>query len=597
MPCKFLIDSGAQVNTLTESLFRVMVSDPKYSDGVLNVQEKSDRPLKAYASAGEIEVLATFEAYLFISIDRPIYLEKFYVVRELRSLLSRSTATRYSVLLLGIKVPVMVNAVSTVSFLTGEIAAVTMNDSFPKFNIPPVKISYNKSVPPCRNIYLSIPQAVKPLVEERLQQLVSSNIIENVTQDMDTSFCSSMIVVPKGKHDIRLVIDLRGPNQYIYRTPFSMPTLESIVANLNGAKYFSTIDLSNAFFHVELDAESRHLTNFFTEFGMFRCVRLPFGLCNAPDLFQEILQRQILGGCKGVENYLDDVLVHGRTKEEHDANLAAVLARLKEHNVKLNESKCVFGSQSVEFLGFVLTPDGWQIDDEKLTAIKGFRRPENRGEVKSFLGLVTFIDRFIINRADKTEKLRALANAEDFYWTEEEEREFRFLQDGALNTVKTLGYYSPTDAIELYVDASPIGLGAVLVQFDQAGVPRVIACASKSLTSTEKKYPHTHKESLAVVWGVERFSSYLLSRSFTIRTDAEANEYIFGGTHRVGRRAVARADTWALRLQPYDFVIRRVPGESNVADALSRLIDKSQKAVPFEEEDDNHFLFAIDTGN
>lgn len=272
MPCKFLIDSGAQVNTLTESLFRVMVSDPKYSDGVLNVQEKSDRPLKAYASAGEIEVLATFEAYLFISIDRPIYLEKFYVVRELRSLLSRSTATRYSVLLLGIKVPVMVNAVSTVSFLTGEIAAVTMNDSFPKFNIPPVKISYNKSVPPCRNIYLSIPQAVKPLVEERLQQLVSSNIIENVTQDMDTSFCSSMIVVPKGKHDIRLVIDLRGPNQYIYRTPFSMPTLESIVANLNGAKYFSTIDLSNAFFHVELDAESRHLTNFFTEFGMFRCV-------------------------------------------------------------------------------------------------------------------------------------------------------------------------------------------------------------------------------------------------------------------------------------------------------------------------------------
>ena len=163
--------------------------------------------------------------------------------------------------------------------------------------------------------------------------------------------------------------------------------------------------------------------------------------------------------------------------------------------------------------------------------------------------------------------------------------------------MKTLGYYSPTDAIELYVDASPIGLGAVLVQFDQAGVPRVIACASKSLTSTEKKYPHTHKESLAVVWGVERFSSYLLSRSFTIRTDAEANEYIFGGTHRVGRRAVARADTWALRLQPYDFVIRRVPGESNVADALSRLIDKSQKAVPFEEEDDNHFLFAIDTGN
>lgn len=250
MPCKFLIDSGAQVNTLTESIFRILLSDPRYSEGVLNVQEKSDRALKAYASVGEIEVLATFEAYLFISKERPVYLEKFYVVRELRSLLSRPTATRYSVLLLGIKVPVANNDDYTVSFLTGEIASVDVQEIFPKFNIPPVKIPYNKEVPPCRNVYLSIPQAVKPLVEERLQQLVSANIIEQVTDEMDTSFCSSMIVVPKGKHDIRLVIDLRGPNQYIYRTPFSMPTLESIVAELNESKWFSTIDLSNAFFHV-----------------------------------------------------------------------------------------------------------------------------------------------------------------------------------------------------------------------------------------------------------------------------------------------------------------------------------------------------------
>ncbi|KXJ82310.1 hypothetical protein RP20_CCG013631 [Aedes albopictus] len=414
---------------------------------------------------------------------------------------------------------------------------------------------------------------------------------------MDTSFCSSMIVVPKGKHDIRLVIDLRGPNKYIYRTPFSMPTLESIVADLNGATWFSTIDLKNAFFHVELDVESRHLTNFFTEFGMFRCVRLPFGLCNAPDVFQEVLQRRILGGCKGIKVYLDDVLVHGKTKEEHDANLSEALARLKEHNVMLNEAKCVFGTQSAQFLGFVLTPEGWKIDEEKLTAIKSFRTPENCAEVKSFLGLVTFIDRFIINRADKTEHLRALANSDHFYWTEREEQEFHHLQADSLNVIKTLGYYSTTDATELYVDASPIGLGAVLVQFSTAGVPRVIACASKSLTPTEKKYPHAHKEALAVVWGVERFASYLISRHFIIRTDAEANEFIFGSNHRVGKRALARADAWALRLQPYDFEMRRVPGQLNIADALSRLLDHSQEAVAFEDEDEDHFLFALDTGN
>lgn len=143
---------------------------------------------------------------------------------------------------------------------------------------------------------MSIPQALKPLVEERLCQLELADIIERVTEEMDTSFCSSMLVVPKGKDDIRLVIDLRGPNRYVYRTPFAMPTLEGILAELNGASWFSTIDLSNAFFHIELDQESRLLTNFCTEFGMFRCVRLPFGLCNAPDLFQETLQRKILSG-------------------------------------------------------------------------------------------------------------------------------------------------------------------------------------------------------------------------------------------------------------------------------------------------------------
>lgn len=504
MSCEFLIDSGAQVNTLTEKTFKVLLGNQQYQEGLYNIQERSDRPLKAYASAGEIKVLCTFEAFLYVSEDRPTLLEKFYVVNECRSLLGRQTATRYSVLLLGLQVPVFPSL-----HTTREIAMVEASEIFPKFKIEPVEISYDKTRPPCRNIFMNIPPAVKPLVEQRLQHLISANIIERVSGDMDTSFCSSMLVVPKGRDDIRLVIDLRGPNRYINRTPFSMPTLEKILVDLNGSNWFSTIDLSNAFFHVELHENSRHLTNFFTEFGMFRYVRLPFGLCNAPDIFQEVLQRKILGGCKGVKNYLDDIIVHGETKEEHDTNLAAVLACLDEHNVKINTSKCVFASQSVKFLGFVLTPSGWQIEDEKLSAIQNFRRPETCAEVKSFLGLITYIDKFILDRATKTERLRALANADGFYWTSLEEQEFVNLQSGAVNAIKKLGYFCATDRTELFVDASAIGLGAVLIQFNKDDVPRIIACASKSLTSTEQKYPQTHKEALAVVWGVERFTFYL----------------------------------------------------------------------------------------
>lgn len=598
MQCMFMIDSGAQVNTFTESMFVALTSHASYNSNVLNVQQKSDKSLQAYATEGTINVLATFEAPLFVSKDRPTLIEKFYVVKEDRALIGRPTASRYSILLLGLKVPVQpqVEHLFEEPLYAGEIATVS-DGVFPKFNLPPVRIFYDTSKPPCRNVFTNIPLAVKPLVKERLNNLMAANIIEKVVDGMDTSFCSSMLVVPKGKGDIRLVIDLRGPNRYIHRTPFPMPTLEKILAELDGAKWFSTIDLSNAFFHIELHPDSRHLTNFYTEFGMFRCVRLPFGLSNAPDIFQETLQETVLVGCKGCKNYLDDVLVFGGTKEEHDANLENVLACLSNHNVRLNQDKCVFGSQAVSFIGFQLTQDGWQIEDEKVRAIKNFRRPTNCAEVKSFLGLVTFVDRFIVHRATRTEYLRNLATSEKFYWTDQEEEEFNFLRDAALNTIRRLGYYNLSDRIELYVDASPVGLGAVLIQIDDNAAPRIIACASKALTASEKRYPQTQKEALAVVWGVERFSYYLLTRPFTIRTDAEAIQYIFNANHRLGKRAITRAESWSLRLQPYNYDIQRVPGNQNVADALSRLIPETQKSIPFEEHAENHYLYSLDTGN
>lgn len=120
-------------------------------------------------------------------------------------------------------------------------------------------------------------------------------------------------------------MDLRGPNKNIIRTPFKMPTLEAILAKLHGATYFSTLDLSSAFFHVVLDEGSRHLTNFFAGDATYRFKRLPFGLSNAPDIFQEACQAVILSGCRGVVNYLDDFLIFGKTKKEHDENLEKVL--------------------------------------------------------------------------------------------------------------------------------------------------------------------------------------------------------------------------------------------------------------------------------
>lgn len=313
----FFIDSGAQVNTLTKACFDKILTS---SENIFDLKYSTDKPLKGYASSTTIQVIATFSANLFISDDRPVLTEKFYVVNETRSLLGFNTASRYSVLVVGLNVPVVENASWPCELNINKIDCLS-SEKFPMFNIAPVSLRYNKDIAPARNIFTHIPPAFKDKTKSILQELLSSGIIEKVTDSMDRSFCSSLLVVPKGKDDIRLVIDLRGPNKCIFRTPFKMPTFESIIMELHGAKYFSTIDLTSAFHHVPIAEDSRHLTNFFAGDTMYRYCRLPFGLCNAPDIFQEIMQTDILAGCEGVVNYLDDVLVFGETQEEHDKNL------------------------------------------------------------------------------------------------------------------------------------------------------------------------------------------------------------------------------------------------------------------------------------
>lgn len=565
LPVKFLIDSGAEVNTVDRETFDKLKNGTYSKDALISISLGSDKPLKAYASHDEIAVIATFVANLFISDDRPQFMEKFYAVENGRPLLGRSTAIRYSVLKVGLNVQIVTadNPDANFGNFPGEMCSIARSDEFPKFNVPPVELSYDKNLPPSRNVFTSIPPAFKEETERRIKELLRTGIIEEVKEGMDKSYCSSLLVVPKGKNDIRLVVDLRGPNKNIIRTPFRMPTLEEILADLDGAAWFSTIDLTSAFFHVVLHDNSRHLTNFFAGNATYRFKRLPFGLCNAPDIFQEILQTIVLVDCKGVCNYLDDILVHGKTKEEHDANLNAVLRRLHEHGVSLNQDKCVLGKQSVKFLGFSLSHDGLRIEEDKMKAIRNFRRPESQSEVKSFLGLMNFTERFIYQRAEKTEHLRNLAKAERFHWGQNEEDEFVFLKSEALKTITKLGFFRYKDETELYVDASPIGLGAVLIQYNEAKLPRIIGCASKALSETERRYPQTQREALAMVWGIERFSFYLLNKSFTVKTDSEANQFIFGNGCRTGKRAISRAEAWALRLQSYDFKVKCVPGDND----------------------------------
>lgn len=329
---------------------------------------------------------------------------------------------------------------------------------------------------------------------------------------------------------------------------------------------------------MEISEDSREITTFITKKGLFRYTRLMFGIVCAPEVFQEIME-MVLSGCENCFNFIDDVIIFGESKEQLEKHVKAVLGRFKEYNIRLNYEKCTFSVKEIRFLGHLLSENGIKPSSDKVLAIKQFRQPKSSEEVRSFLGLVNFVGKFIPDLATLTDPLRALMKKDTpFEWSEAQDNAFSTLKE-RLSLICILGYYNVKDRILLYADASPVGLGAVLVQFNKENDPRIISYASKSLSDTEKRYCQTEKEALALVWAVERFHFYLFGRKFELVTDHKPLEVIFS----TRSKPCARIERWVLRLQSYRYTVIHKPGKNNIADPLSRLVDFEPTDESFDE--------------
>ncbi|XP_055623701.1 uncharacterized protein K02A2.6-like [Toxorhynchites rutilus septentrionalis] len=199
-----------------------------------------------------------------------------------------------------------------------------------------------------------------------------------------SEWISPMVVVPKGTDDIRLCINMRYPNQAIQREHYPLPLIDTLLNKLKGAVVFSSIDITSAYYHVELHPTSREITTFMTGRGLMRFKRLMFGINCAPELFQRIMCG-MFAGIEGVVVYIDDIVVWGSTLEEHDERLQKVLNILEDNRAMLNKEKYVFGVKELEILGFKVGVDGISPTDAKVAAIRNFRMPETKEEVRSFL--------------------------------------------------------------------------------------------------------------------------------------------------------------------------------------------------------------------
>ena len=222
---------------------------------------------------------------------------------------------------------------------------------------------------------------------------------------------------------------MRRANTAISRERHVTPTINEIIHDLNGARFFSKLDLNQGYNQLELEPSSRYITTFSTHVGLFRYKRLNFGISSAAEVFQNTI-RDVLNGLKGVINISDDILVFGRTRLEHDQNLHACCRRLCENGLTLNQDKCSYNKESLDFLGYTFSKSGLSADKQKIAEITNMPNPTNPSEVRSLLGMAGFCSRFIHGYSTITEPLRALTHKDAVWnWTSRHNEALKQIRD------------------------------------------------------------------------------------------------------------------------------------------------------------------------
>lgn len=390
-----MIDSGADVTILAESEWQTLRTKFNKGEAILyDVKEVNNKRIMAYAAKEPLNVLASFRTWLRVKgADKPTYFAEIYVIAGGgKSLLSRTAAIEMKLLRLGLEVNVLTEKKEILEF--------------PCIPGDEVEFDIDESIPPTKNAYYNLPAAYSKKAKERLAEMEKQGIIERVTKA--PRYISGMSAVPKGKSDFRLVVNMRGPKKCIKRQYHRLPLWTEMKRKLQGDTKFTKLDLTQAFYHVRLAEKSRDLTTFMTESGMFRFKRLVFGVNCAPEIFQREMER-VLDGISKVIVFIDDILIFASSEEELLAITKQVLAALRKNNLTLNEEKCEYMKDKLTFLGHELTADGLNMDSTKVAAIERFREPNTTSELRSFLGLATYVSTFIPHYADLTAPLWAAA--------------------------------------------------------------------------------------------------------------------------------------------------------------------------------------------
>ena len=352
-----------------------------------------------------------------------------------------------------------------------------------------------------------------------------------------------------------------------------MPKVEDIFSQLNGATYFTTLDLHTGYHHILLDKSSIPKTAFNSPFGKYEYVKVPFGLAQAPAYFQELMTG-ILKDFPFAMAYLDDIIIFSRTPQEHLTHICMVFEKLKTANLSMKKSKCKFFLKEIQYLGHILSATGICPLPSKTHAIRNMNPPTTPKQVRAFLGLVGYYRKFIGGFAQLAKPLTLLTRQRvKFEWTPQHQEAFIHLKE-AIVQAPILHYPNPNKPYIVYTDASDDACGAQLSQ-EHEGTKFPIAFLSHTFSETQHKWSTTEQEAFGVYYAITKWNYYLQGAKIIVRNDHKPLAKFLNG-----KNANNKVNRWSLELATYNITFEWISGTQNKAvDCLSRLVSPKEKTI------------------
>ncbi|GJR58860.1 hypothetical protein Tco_1501022 [Tanacetum coccineum] len=413
------------------------------------------------------------------------------------------------------------------------------------------------AAPVARAPYRLAPSEMKEL-SEQLKELSDKGFI----RPSSSPWGASVLFVKKKDGSFRMCIDYRELNKLTMKNRYPLPRIDDLFDQLQGSSVYSKIDLRSGYHQLRVREEDIPKTAFRTCYGHYEFQVMPFGLTNAPAVFMDLMNRV----CKPyldkfVIVFIDDILIYSKNKQEHEEHLKQILELLKKEELYAKFSKCEFWISKVLFLGHMIDSEGIHVDPAKIEAIKDWTSPKSPTEIRQFLGLVGYYQRFIKGFSKIAKPMTKLTQKKvKLVWSDKQEAAFQLLKQ-KLCSAPILTLPEGSEDFIAYCDTSKKGLGAVLIQGE-----KVISYASRQLEIHEKNYTTHDLELGAVVFALKIWRHYLYGTKCTVFTDHKSLQYILDQ-----KELNMRQRRWLELLSDYDCDIRYHPGKANVvADALSR---------------------------